>query len=77
MYGVDVRVGCVAIIRKDVKPPSLGLHFDDYHVVKYWHGVNMTGKLFGMPYVTWHVPQYMVRRAKRIAEKYNKKINRT
>ena len=72
-YRVDRRTGCIAVVRCDVTPSSPGLHRDDAHVIEYWHGQDVTGKIFGMPHVHWHVPGYVVRRARKLAEKLNNK----
>jgi len=61
-YEVDERVGCIAIIDNVIGTDSNGLHSYDEHIIKYWQGVNMSGKLIGSPYI-WHVPSFLVKRA--------------
>jgi hypothetical protein len=70
-YEIDQRVGCIAIIDTDIPTPSTGLHSYDEHIVKYWHGVNLSGRIFGEKFVCWHVPSFMVKKANRICRRLN------
>ena len=70
-YEVDERGGCIAVVRTDTAPPSEGLHSSDHHIIKYWLGVDVAGKIHGKPHVCWHVPGYRVKRAHRVCDSLN------
>ena len=74
-YSVDQRVGCIAIIDNIISAPSNGLHRDDAHVVKYWHGywlpnLNLNKQIENCD-GNWRVAKFIIKRAEKLCQKLN------
>lgn len=70
-YYIDERVGCIAICDAAIHNDSNGLNPSKRNVVRYWSGIDITGRIFGARFVTWRVPGYIRKRARRICQEMN------
>jgi hypothetical protein len=80
-FFVDERVGCIAVIDRDIYDPDRpGLSADDKGVVRFWRGRHVSGwkKAVGLvpEHVVWEVPGSCRRAASRMAEKLNRRARR-
>jgi hypothetical protein len=74
-YSVDRRVGCIAVINNTIPPPSNGLHSDNCHVIKYWHGYWLPNSVFYSCTQevggSWRIANFITRRAEKLCQKLN------